>query len=117
MKRDKLISIFILFLIALYLSACNGSCLNMKEKEVKKLLHSQLSIGDNRDKVEAALDGLSLQGNAEIQFSYDKYSNRYQATIVDEKQCGRFQGIGIYINFNDSGELTEIDVHKFYTMP
>ena len=108
----KIIILFFLLLALLtpFLTACNTGCLDVKEKEVKKLLNSNLSIGDSREQVEIALK------NIDIEFSYDKYSNRYQATIWDER-CGPYQALSVYIVLNESEKVSDIKVFKSYTMP
>ena len=106
------ITIILSMLIALtsFVSACNDGCLNMREKEVKKMLNSKLSIGDDRGKVELIIDNIG------IEFSYDKYEDQYYTTIRDE-HCGPYQGISVYISFDESEKLSEINISKFYTMP
>lgn len=101
-------SLLAILLVAFSLQACSGGCL--KTKEVKNLLNSKLSIGDTRERVEMALKVI------DIQFTYDKFQNRYQATVRDER-CGQFQAISVYLSFDESEKLSEIKVFESYTMP
>ena len=110
MKLKIIISFLLLLLLTPLLTACNAGCLDVKEQKVKNLLNSSLSIGDSREQVGRALK------NIDIEFSYDKYSNRYQATIWDER-CGPYQAISVYIILDESEKVSEIKVFKSYTMP
>jgi hypothetical protein len=111
-RKTKIVNIsglvLMLPLIALFLTACDGGCLN--EREIEKLLYSELQPGDNREKVESVL---TANG---IAFSYDRFQHRYQATLADQ-QCGPNRAISVYITLDDSMRLSEIRVFESFTMP
>ena len=109
MKKIQAISSFFSTILILFsLSACCGNCL--KTKEVKNILNSKLSVGDTRGQVELALNEM------DIQFTYDKFQNRFQATIRDER-CGEYQAISVYISLDASDRMSKIKVLESYTMP
>lgn len=107
-------------LIMLLLTACYGNCL--PTDEVRRLLTSQLHVGDSREKIEAVLGNVvASYNNAPYKpanfVSYDKFQNRYSTTIWDEPRCGPYQAISVDIQLDDTGHLSKIKVSESYTMP
>jgi len=76
-------------------------------EEVREKLHSKLSIGDSRERVDASLKDTG------IRFTYDKFQNRYNAAITEG--CSKYEAIVVLIIFDDSNKLSEIKVFKEYT--
>lgn len=80
--------------------------MSKQEKEVKALLNQTLTIGDSRSQVEEKLKTI------DIEFSYDRFQNRYQATVTG---CGKFEALSVYLSLDDENKLSKIDVAKSYT--
>ena len=98
----------IMLLLAFTLSGCNGDCMRPKTEEVRNLFNRQLKVGDTREKVDEVLK------KAGIGYSYDRFENRYQSTVYDS-QCGPNQAASIYVYFDASNEITEVEVRETYT--
>jgi hypothetical protein len=97
---------FAFILCVLAAVKCQGSCL--KTNEIKTLLQKNIKIGDDRKKVDAVLK------NADIDYTYDEFQNRYGSTIRDA-ECGSWQAISVYVNFNKSGKVSGVEVFDSYT--
>lgn len=76
----------------------------MNVKEVEKQLHNKLSIGDTREVVDAYLKDTG------IKFTYDKFQDRYQASITEG--CGKNEAIIVLIIFDDFNKLSDIKISK-----
>ncbi len=76
-------------------------------KQVRANLEEQLHVGDSREKIEAVLQSIG------IRYSYDEFSNRYQSTVREE--CGKFEAVSVYVNLDDQGRLSAIEVFNSYT--
>lgn len=101
-----MVRVFVIVIsILLNLSACSGGCLDIDE--IEKELHSKLNIGDSREMVDASLKDTG------VQFTYDKFQNRYNAAITEG--CSKYEAIIVLIVFDDSNKLSEIKVFKEYT--
>jgi len=98
----------ILLIVALSLSGCNGDCMKPKTEEVRGFLKKELKGGDTRDRVEEVLK------KAGIAYTYDQFQSRYQSTIFDSR-CGQDQAISIYVYFNASNKMSEVEVIETYT--
>ena len=108
MISKRIVQVVLTVLCILSIPACEGGCLK-KSSEVKALLSAKLKSGDSRTKIESVLKG------AGIQFSYDKYSNRYQSNITD--QCGKFESVIVYVYLDNSSKMAKIETLVSYTAP
>ena len=102
--RIAITSIFIVN----WLAACGGEC--VKTSEIKELLNKELKTGDTRQKVEQVLK------SAGIEYSFDAFQNRYQATARDAR-CSQREAASIYAAFDASGKMLAVDVFSSYTAP
>ena len=71
------------------------------------MLNKNLSINDSREKIEQEIHKIG------INFTYDKFQNRYQATVRDG--CGPYEAISVYLNLDAQQKLSKIIVFKSYT--
>jgi len=99
----------LLFLVVFLAQGCHGGCLNANE--VKNMLNEKLKVGDPREKAEEILREF------DISFSYDKFSKRYQSTIINKEKCDPYHAISLYIDIDEKGLISKIDVFDSYTMP
>jgi hypothetical protein len=77
-------------------------------KEVKRRIHSVISIGDSRDEVAAAME------RAKVKVSYDPYNHRFQGAL--REGCSSGTAVIVYLTFDDlDNGLTKIEVSKSYT--
>lgn len=83
----------------------------MDAKEVRHMLNGKLSVGDPREKAEDILREL------DITYTYDKFSKRYQATIIDKESCDQYRAVSLYVDVDDKGLVSKIDVFDSFTMP
>ena len=101
---------FKLLLILLVISviySCQGDCLSIQENKVRELLNKNLSLSDSREKIEQEIQRLG------VSFTYDRFQNRYQATIRDG--CSPYEAISVYLNLDGQEKLSTIVVFKSYT--
>lgn len=127
----------------LFLTACFGSCL--PTDEVRKILNSQLRVGDARQKIEMVLGNVvakynqppyELEGGSSYHspdgmtvtesgrgFTYEylnhggQFTNEYSATIWNRARCGPYQAISVSIHLDRESKLSAIEVSESYTMP
>ena len=81
-----------------------------KTDHVRNLLEKELKVGDMRQRVDEVLK------NAGIAYEYDRFQNRYQSTITDA-ECGPYDAISLYVNFDSSGKMAKIEVFGSHTGP
>ena len=86
----------------------NGDCLN--KDGVKKMLFNEMQLGASREAIEMALNNMG------INFSYDRFRERYQITLRDDG-CSEFKAISVYIHLDKSQKLSKIQVFESFTMP
>jgi len=99
------------FLMAAFILATFSGCCPLDRDEVREQLTAELRVGDSREKIETVLK------NAGIDFSYDKWTNSYGATIRDDEHCGplsMYKAISVYIHLDDQGRLSKIEVSASY---
>lgn len=109
MSRTTMVLCF--FLVVSVLATSSGCC-PLDADEVREQLTVELRVGDSREKIEIVLR------NAGIDFSYDKWTNSYGATIRDDEHCGplsMYKAISVYIHLDDTGHLSRIEVSDSYT--
>jgi len=97
----------LLAMIAVIVSGCRD-CIEPKFQEVKGLLDGKLKVGDTRERVEEVLK------SAEIGYTYDRFSNRYQSTVRDAR-CEPYAAVSVYVNLDTSGKVSKVEVSKTYT--
>lgn len=102
-------SSFSVFLIVGLIQGCYRDC--MKANEFKKIIAEKINIGDARGKTEKIM---SQEG---IEFSFDKHSNRYQATILGHGSCSSNHAISLYVYIDNAGSVSNIEAIDSYTMP
>ena len=86
--------------------SCGRDCLN--PNSVEQVLNTELSVGDDREKIEGVLK------NHGLKVSYDKYSNRYSSYIKSD--CDKFKAISVYIQLDRGEKVLSIEVFNSYTM-
>lgn len=87
-----------------------ADCMKSRTDEVRNLLNRDLKAGDTRARAKKILK------TAGIAYEYDRFQNRYQSTITDAR-CGPYDAISIYVNFNSSGKMSNVEVLESYTAP
>lgn len=105
MDHRKLSTLLLVLLIVCTLAACGGECVDIEE--VKNNLYSKLNIGASREEIEASLTDIG------IQFTYDKFQNRYQAAITEG--CSAHETVIVLLIFDDTNKLSKVKVFKEYT--
>jgi len=78
--------------------------------DVRKLLNKELATGDTHERVGEILKRIGAT------YEYDRFQSRYQGTITDAR-CGPYEAISIYVNFDSSGKMSEVEVFETYTNP
>ena len=81
-----------------------------KANAVRALLSREISVGDGREKVAHILD------DAGIAFGFDKFQNRFQATVFDAA-CGQYEAASIYILLDAFGNVSKVEVFESFTAP
>ncbi|WP_413662938.1 hypothetical protein ACG1BZ_17475 [Microbulbifer sp. CNSA002] len=95
-----------------------GNSLNTVEK-IQESISANLSQGDSTKAIEEYL------ASANIVYSYDKYSFRYQAVVRENEADCKFESIflwlfyectiQIYINLNKQGDYKDHEVYQSYS--
>ncbi|WP_445361666.1 hypothetical protein ACJJIL_08250 [Microbulbifer sp. EKSA005] len=95
-----------------------GNSLNTVKK-IQESISANLSQGDSQDVIEEYL------ASANIVYSYDKYSFRYQAIVRENEADCNFESIflwlfyecaiQIYINLNERGDYKDHEVFQTYS--
>jgi hypothetical protein len=76
---------------------------------VESELRSRLAVGDTSEKIERVLK------EKNIPFSFDRFSSGYQARIDPKEKSKIPRVISVWIHVDQTGRLTNIDVHNSYT--
>ena len=105
----KAIKSVMMVLLTLHFAQGCADCLNTNE--VRTLLNKRLKVGDTRQEIEAVLKDIGFS------WTYTDFLKRYNTTLRDEKRCGAYQAISVYIKLDESERLKEIEVFGSYTMP
>ncbi|MDC6170013.1 hypothetical protein [Paucibacter sp. XJ19-41] len=100
------------FYLCFLLSFCfasngRGDCLRNQETAIRKRLGEVFFVGQTHEQM------ISIMPTLEILFSFDKFQNRYQATIRDG--CGLHSAFSVYLNLDLNGSLSNIEVTKTFT--
>ncbi len=107
----KAVRYFIMaILIVFWTTACAQGCLKAKTADVRNRLLAEIKQGDDAAKAREALKRVGAT------FSYDKFQGRYQAIIMDAG-CGPYEAIQIFVQLDESGRVSTIDVSESYTYP
>ena len=78
--------------------------------DVRNHLLAEIKLGDDAAKAGDALKRIGAT------FSYDEFQNRYQAIILDAG-CGPYEAVQIFVQLDDSGRVSAVDVSESYTYP
>lgn len=92
-------------LAVMSLSSC---CADLDKEKVRAELSKELHVGDSREKAELVLKSHGMD------FSYDKFEQRYQSGIRGEN-CAFDKSVIVYIYINKSGLVSKIEVSNSYT--
>ncbi len=86
-----------------------GGCLD--KDSIEKMLLKKIRVGDTRVKIESVLNS---EG---IGFSYDRFRDRYQATIRNEECDKQYKAISVYLYLDKTEKLSKLEVLETFTMP
>jgi hypothetical protein len=96
----------LLLAVALCIAGC--SCDRSVFDKVKHSVEAEIKAGDGRDKVESVLERVGAN------YGYDDSQSRYQANFFDDG-CGDWIALTIYVNLNEKGVVSNVEMFKSYT--
>jgi hypothetical protein len=99
-------SLALLLAIALSIAGC--SCDRSVFDKARRSIETEIKAGDGRDKVESVLEKVGAN------YGYDDFQNRYQANFFDD-DCGDWIALTIYVNLNEKGVVSNVEMFKSYT--
>ena len=106
--RDHLHGVVVSILLLVTISASSQGSLP-RAVDVRKALTEKLNVGDESLAIEQVLVSNS------IQFTYDRFANRYQGIIRDPKSDAH--AVVVYVNVDKERRFLSCETHDTYTMP
>lgn len=95
-------------LLAVALSIAGCGCDRSVFDKVRRSIETEIKTGDRRDKVESVLEKVGAH------YGYDDSQSRYQANFFDD-DCGDRIALSIYVNLDEKGRVSNVEMFKSYT--